>query len=278
MHSWILGLLTLLLLCACGNDDMKKYSRLEDLRVLAISADTPEINAPGVVNLTPFLSYTNGGDTTLNISYEACLDPGISFGAKISCDSYDDTAKISGSSNFDTSTIGSANFYTGPMSSIPISVPALFFIALADFDTSIQFNGVDLLVIFTITDQNDRSQTLKMVKRISLTTRASLNSNPTITDMVANNSSITSFPTSEVTLDLSGTSDPETYDFQGANTLESLTETMTVSWFSNVGEFKYSRTDRNEGVRFDPESKTEGVIVGVYRDNRGGVAVIRKVN
>lgn len=272
-----LCLILLVFISSCGDDDMKKYSRLEGLRVLAITADTPEINAPSTVNLTPFLSYPDGGDTTLNISYEVCLDPGISYGAAVSCDSYESSQKITGSSSFDTSTLGSANYYTGAMTPIGITVPAWAFVALSVLDDDLQFNGVDLLVIFTITDQNDNSKKLTSIKRISLTTKTTLNSNPTATDIFSNGNTLSSFPGSKVNLSLEGASAPETYDYQGASGVEALSEKMTISWFSNVGEMKYSRTDREESVSFDPQGNGEGVIVGVYRDNRGGVAIISKV-
>ena len=271
-------LILLILVFSCGNDDMKKYSRLEGLRILAIAADKPEINAATTVNITPYLSYTDGGDTTLDITYEACIDPGIAYGAALNCDSYTSLQKISGSTTFNTATIGSGNYYTGEMSSISIAVPAWAFAALSQLDDDLQFNGIDFIVIFNISDQNDSTKNLKVIKRISLTSRAVLNTNPSVTDILADGNSLIAFPNSKVTLSLSGASDPESYDYQGATGLEVLTEEMAISWFSNVGEMQFSRTDREEGVNFDPKDKSEGVIVAVYRDNRGGVVILRKVN
>lgn len=272
-----LFLLILIFIASCGNDDMKKYSRLEGLRILAITADSPEINAPATVNLTPFLSYTDGGDTTLDISYEACLDPGISYGAQVSCDTYESSQKLTGSTSFDTSILGSANYYTGNMTAIPITIPPWAFVALSALDQDLQFNGVDMIVIFTITDQSDSSKKLKSIKRISLTTKSSLNTNPSVSDILGNANTLNSFPNSKISLSMVGTSEPESYEYQGANGLETLSEKMTISWFSNVGEMQFSRTDKDESVIFDPQKKSEGVIVGVYRDNRGGVAIVRKV-
>jgi hypothetical protein len=269
----------LFLLVSCGNDDLKKYSRLEGLRILAITADAPEINSAATVNLTPYLSYTNGGDTTLNVSYEACIDPGIAFGAEVSCDTYEPAQVVTGSTTYNTSLIGSANYYTGPMASIGVAIPASAFVALGLLDSDLQFNGVDMLVIFTITDQSNPSATLKVLKKISLTSKTSgLNNNTTLGgDMQVNGSNIAAFPTSKVNLSLDSPSAGESYDFITADGLTTLNERTSISWFSNVGAFQFSRTDADEAVEFDPEGATAGVLVGVYRDNRGGVVVIRKV-
>jgi hypothetical protein len=268
------------LISSCGDMDQKKYSQLEDLRVLAIEADFSEINTAQDVIVTPYISYPIGGDTTLDISYKACLNPGIEFGAEVSCDSYPASQVISGASTYTTSTIGAANFYTGQINPITLSIPASAFAFLASLDSKTQFNGYDFIMILTISDQNNSTQTITSLKRISLTTRvtADLNANPSISGAIQNNGiDLTTMPTSIANLTIDGLSAAESYQSETNTGTTNFTEQMLVSWFSNVGEFQFSRSDRDQSLEFDPQGATAGVIIGVYRDNRGGVKIIRLV-
>lgn len=269
-------LFILIFTLSCGDDEMKKYSKLEGLRILAITADTPEINSSATVAITPYLSFTDGGDTTLDISWEACIDPGIIYGAPISCDSYPSPLD-SGTTTFATNTIGSANFYTGAMSAINVSIPASAFAYLATVSSNLQFNGVDVIVIVTISDQNS-SSSIKTFRRIKLTSKTSgLNTNPTIGGNIQNNGvDLSAYPSATANLTIDGLSSAEDYDYEGPDGASTLSETMLVSWFSSSGEFQFSRASENEAVKFTP-SGNSGVLVGVYRDSRGGVAVIRAV-
>ena len=265
------------ILISCGDDDMKKYSKLSGLRILAITADNPQINSASTVRLTPYLSYPEANDTTIDISFEACIDPGIAYGAELDCK----TPFQTGTTTYDTTALN-ADFYTGPITPVTpldINVPAASFTYLATLNSDLQFNGVDVIVILTFTDQSDSTKTIKTFKRISLTSKSSgLNTNPTIGGLIQSNSSyLTSFPTTTSNISLDSPSDGEAYQIEASTGLTNLNETMTISWFSNVGEFKFSRTDKDETVEFDPQGETAGVFVAVYRDNRGGVVVIKRV-
>jgi len=266
-------ILLLIFMSGCGMDDAKKYYRLEGLRMIGVIADTPEINTASTVNLTPYLSYTTGGDTTLDVSWEACIDPGITFGAEIKCTTTIDT----GTDTFNTSTLNSV-FYTGPLNNIAVAIPASSFTYLASIDSTKQFNGIDIIVIINITDQNDNTQNLKTLKRIKITSKTSgLNVNPTISGNIQNSGTdISAFPTTKSNLSLDGLSSAESYSFQANSGLTSLNETMLITWFSDKGEFLFSRSSVGEIVEFDPKGETTGVIVGVYRDNRGGLAIKRQ--
>jgi hypothetical protein len=272
-------LLISLFLSSCGDKDQKKYFALKGLRILGIIADQPEINSAQTVNLTPYLSYTDGGDTTLSISYKACVDPGIDYGAKVSCDSYAPAYVLTGSTTFTTNTIGSANFYTGPMTSIAINVPAAAFTAIASLDSKVKFNGVDYIVIFTISDQAKPENKITTIKRISLTSKTSgLNSNPTMTgSILIDGATFSSFPSKVSNLSLDGPSSAENYQYEGGSGLTSVDEIMTVTWFASAGEYKYSRSDADASNEYDPKGNTSGVFVAVYRDNRGGLIIKREV-
>lgn len=265
----------LLILSSCGDDDMKKYSKLSGLRILAIEADAPQINSAQDVLITPFLSYPEANDTILDVSFKVCIDPGIAYGAEVKCA----TPIQTGSTTFNTNTL-STDFYTGPMDTITITTANLVapFTYLNNLSNTIQFNGIDIIVIFTITDQADSSKNIKTFKRISLSTKASgLNTNQSFSAIQNDDANLTVFPSSIANLSISSPDVGQAYQVEGSNGIANLTETMTVSWFSNVGEFKYSRTNKDESVEFDPQGETSGVFVAVYRDNRGGVKVIKVV-
>lgn len=266
----------LFILLSCGDDDMKKYSKLSGLRILAIEADVPQINSAQDVVITPYLSYPEANDTVLDISYEVCLDPGIAYGAEIKCNS----PIQSGTSTFNTNTLNT-DYYTGAMTPITIltanlATPIAY---LSTVSSTLQFNGVDIIFILSISDPADTTQKIKTFKRVSLTSKATgLNTNPAFNTIENNGANLTSFPTTIAKLKISTpTLDSQSYEIEGSNGVTTLNETMTVSWFSNVGEFKFSRTDKDESVEFDPQGETAGVFVAVYRDNRGGVKVVKVV-
>jgi len=264
----------LLVISGCSGE-MKKYSKLEGLRVLGVVLDKPEINAPTTVNLTPFLSYPEAADTILDVSYEACIDPGVAYGAEISCEAMPASQVLRDAFTFDTSVLGAASFYTGEMSPIALDIPEAAFEFLATQSAERQFNGIDFIIILTVTDQKDVAASIRSVKRLSLTIKEDdkLNQNPSVEDILSAESELVAFPTTQVPMSLSGPSAAESYELLTPNGKTEFSESMLVSWFSNNGEFKFSRTDATEAVDFDPQGATSGVIVAVYRDNRGGLAI-----
>ena len=267
----MIRLLILFLLMGCGDDNFREQSELGRLRVLAISADTPEINSAATVTLTPIISYVDGGGANLNYTWEACPDPGIDFGADIDCDDAASSLKLTGSGSFNTNTLA-ASYFTGAASTIGVNVPAAAFVLLGTFDSDIQFNGIDYLTIITYTDPGN-GNSVKAFKRIKLSTKAggSLNTNPTFSSMTFNGSALGAYPTSKGDFDISGASSGQSYDVQTNVGLRSFTENMFISWFSSTGEFLFNRTDVGEDNEFKPSGST-GVFVAIYRDGRGGVA------
>lgn len=255
----------------CANDNFREQSELGGLRVLAISADTPEINSAALVTLTPIISYVDGGGANLNYTWEACPDPGIDFGADIDCYDASASLKENGAGTFDTSTL-SADYFTGNAATIGVNVPAAAFVLLGTLDSDIQFNGLNYLVIVTYTDPGN-GNSIKAFKRIKLSTKAGgdLNTNPTFTNITFNGSAIAAYPTSKGNFDISGASSAQSYDLQTNIGVRSFSERMYVSWFSSTGEFLFNRTDVGENNQFTP-SGTTGVFVAIYRDGRGGVA------
>lgn len=265
-----LYLLISLLMISCGGDDFEEQSKLSSLKVLAITADTPEINAAATVTLTPLISYVDGSGATLNYNWEACPDPGIDYGADLNCDSAVSGTKLNGTGAFNTSSI-SGTHYTGNATDISVAVPAAAFTYLASTTSDIQYNGVDYIVFLTYTDSTN-SKSISAIKRIKLSTKAGgdLNTNPTIGSIQFNSSNLAAYPASEGTITLASPSAAQSYSLQTNIGLKSFSEKMYISWYSNTGEFLFNRTDIGENNTFTPEGTT-GVFVAVYRDGRGGV-------
>lgn len=271
LNLLLLWLITLTFL-SCG-DEFTEQSKLGKLRVLAMTADKPEINAATTVLVTPLISFVDGGDTTLDYTWEACPDPGIDFGADVNCDSATAALKLTGTGSFATSGLSAAK-YTGVATNISLVIPAAVFTYLGTLDSDLQFNGVDYLLILKYTDQTS-GQEATGLKRIKLSTKASgdLNTNPTVGAIQFNGVDIAAFPASEGKITVSNLSAAESYSNQTNVGLRTFTENMYVSWYSSAGEFLFNRTDIGEENTYTP-SGTDGVFVAVYRDGRGGIATI----
>jgi hypothetical protein len=266
-------LLLCLFLIGCGGDNFDKYQKLGKLRILALVADTPEINAAGTVTVTPLMSFPDGGNTTLDISWEACPDPGIDFGAGINCDLSVAPLKISNTTTFNTSGL-SGSYYTGDITGIGVAIPAAAITLLSTLDANTQFNGYDYLFIMNISDPTS-GQTIKSFRRIRISSKAGgdLNTNPTIGGTIQQNGvNVTAYPTTKGDFLLDGVSSPQSYQLLSYTGTQTLSEVMKIAWFSNNGSLQFARTDVDEKNEFDPGSSTTGVLVAVYRDDRGGVA------
>jgi hypothetical protein len=264
-------LLVLFILSGCGEDNFEKQSELKGLRVLAITANTPEINTSAGVNLTPLISYVSGGNTTLNYSWEACPDPGIDFGADADCNDSIAALKLTGGSTFNTAGLV-GTYYTGNATPIVVTIPVAAFSYLATLDSNIQYNGLDYLVFITYVDQANGKST-RALKRIKITTKApgELNSNPSFTNIQFNGGNLVAFPGVKGNMGIAGYSAAQNYSLQTNVGLKALTESTFVSWYSSKGKFLFSRTEANITNEYEPSGST-GVFVGVYRDGRGGIA------
>jgi hypothetical protein len=264
-----ISLFTLFL--GCGTDNFPEQSELKGLRVLAISADTPEINAVATtVTLTPLISFVDGGSTTLDYSWVACPDPGLDFGADISCDSSPAALKESGSGTVNMGTL-SGTFFTGNAPTIAVPISASLSAYFSSLDSDLQFNGMDYIVLLNYKDQNSEAN-IESLKRIKISSKApgDLNLNPTFTGILFNKSPMSSYPITKGDLTISSPSVAETYTKITNIGTKSFNENMYISWFSSTGEFLFNRTDVDEDNEFKPKGSS-GVFVAVFRDGRGGV-------
>jgi hypothetical protein len=270
-------LILLLLLFSCSRDEFKKYTKLKGLRVIAIVADTPQINETNftpnaTINLTPWISYPKGNGEEVNIKGTVCLDPGVGLGAKPVCDNPDfilDEFDV----DYDTGLLTEDNFYTGAMTtSIPITISASQKLLIDNNTTTNQRkNGVNFIVTMTVKAGKNKINTFR---RISYTSRSEVNTNPSFDDIVTSSGAeLSTLPKGDKKLKLKNISDEESFIFINSNGEDiSITEQFLTTWFVYRGDVFPSRTTTKTKLNYDPPSSGKDIIVAVLRDGRGGVA------
>jgi hypothetical protein len=265
------ALFILLLLASCGDDTFKKVEKLDSFKIVAIEASQPEVNPGGSSTLRLFVSDTAGpvGGRVITGNYIACIDPGISLGAPVSC--AHDPAAVSGNYNIDTTAPDLANnLYTGYSGSLNITVPNTILIGRSSRDQS---NGVGYLVIFNFSVDG---KTITSFKKINATNRASLNNNPNGSAILLNGAPVVSLPQEGDILDLT-TSTVEDYVYiEVDGTSQTRTEEIDVAWYATGGNFDRPKSNLGEEVKLteDPPSGAY-LILAVVRDDRGGQEVVR---
>ena len=260
------------ILTGCANKDLPDYFRLDKLRVLAIQADTPEVNpssGPVTVNLKPVLSGVNGAQSALTYQLETCADPGVGYGIFPVCTQ----DPLRPAAQTGSLTLPSPN-YTGPVAeTLTVSVPSYVFAGRNEQD---KFNGVAYLVLLTVSSPN--GEIARAFRRLVATTRTPLNTNPTLTAIQVAGANITNSP--GVAADLAAVigTGAESYSVKILDgTLSPRKETLTISWFSAGGSFKFSRTDSTSVNAWTPPAAgTTGPIFlyAIIRDDRGGVGLL----
>lgn len=262
-----------LVLGACSQDDLPKYSKLDGLRILALDLNTPEIQNPSAgaqtVQLTPYLSDI-GGSGSIDLTIQSCLDRGVSFGAEPTCEGAADVTTTNS-----TLTFADAE-RTGPAAAITVNftIPANL---LSQYAAPLRFNGVAYLITVTATRG---TATLKSFRRILLSTKTP-NQNPGIADVLAEGTTLSNLPAGETNLSFSTNTNPESYQYMNTKEeVSNLTETFETTWFISDGELTTPRTRADETTKWTPPPTAPTgrsvVVVGVLRDGRGGVSVIIK--
>lgn len=261
----------------CASDDLPESFRLEGLRVLAILADQPEVNPGDTVMLTPLLSDIAGAGRALVFSAQACVDPGVGFGAEPTCDG--SATFVDLATNQPATGLAAPN-YTGLLTpSLQVTVPGsgVMFSGRASHD---QFNGVDYLVTFQF--KTPDGQTLRAFKRILVSSRTTKHQNPTFasTQLLSNGVTVTSLPASETPIHVDvATSSSEVYQEQRASgTLEDKVEKIETFWFISDGDLTTVITDGSAATSYTPPETPPTdhgvVIMAVVRDSRGGQAAL----
>jgi len=258
------------LLAACSSDSFKKVYLLNDLRVLSLKANNPEVNPGDSVNITPFISDYSGAGRALTYSVEGCVDPGLEIGAEYSCtDRSDKTTWVA-----ETAVSGiSAPYYTGTAPSFSVTVPTTILVGRS---TESQNNGVAYLVIYRL---KTGDITVTAIKRIFASTRTTKNSNPTVSQILVNGAALADRPTTKSTLTLTvpSTSLEQYTVLTTGGASISKTEELLYSWYINDGELTEERSSVDKNTEWTPAASvpTAGtIVVNVVRDRRGGEAVI----
>jgi hypothetical protein len=238
------------LLCAllfvyvsCGDNNFRKVEQLDGFRVLSIEASAPEVAPGGVSTLRVFLTDPNGptGGRVIVGSTVACIDPGISLGASVSCDH--DPAQVRTSYTIDTTQADlQDNLSTGPSGSLAVTVPSTVHLGRSNRE---KLNGVGYIVIFTF--EVDGKE-YKSFKRILVSNRTTLNTNPVGSSVLLNGSAFAGSPQKGDYLRLT-TSSPEAYDYINVDgTTETRIEDLQVSWFVSSAEFDRPKASLGESV------------------------------
>lgn len=263
-----LTILFIFFLLSCSEDRFSRVETLSGFRILGIRADNPEVSPGGSANLQLLVSDVDGGGRVINGNYEACIDPGISIGASVSCDH--DPGKVTGASVIDTTQPDLAtNLSTGYSGAVTVTVPAGIFLGRSSRD---QFNGVGYIVIFKFTVDG---KTISSFKRIIATNRGSFNTNPSGSAVTLNGAPLGRIPDKDDELNVT-TSAPETYDYQNVDgSTETKTEEVQIAWYVSVGEFDKPKSDLGEKVTYLTDAPASLLLLSVVRDDRGGLDVVR---
>jgi hypothetical protein len=251
-------ILLLFIFClSCSGDKFKKVEQLEGFRVLGIVSDQPEVDAGTNVTVNVLVSDFNGSTVTIDGSFERCLDPGISRGANVTCEF--DPAAVSGNYDIPTGTFTSR---TGLGPNLSFVVPDV----LAGKSSTERFNGVGYIIIFTF---NVDGVEYKAFKRILVSDRTIKNSNPSISNILANGAILAGSVQDGDGL-LVTTSTPESYDVITVdNMIETRTENFEAAWYTISGNFDKPKARTTETVEFEGDTST--FILVIVRDERGGL-------
>lgn len=248
---------------SCGDDNFKKYASLSEFRVLGVVADTPEVSDTNeTVSLTPVLSDIGNEGRTVTMKVESCVDPGIATGEEVNCEG-GTLYQLVTEENIDINTLLGANYYTGAINSIDITIPENI---LSDRSPIEQFNGIDYIVTFTFSVGGD--ELLRTFRRIKVSSRPVKNSNPTISSI-----SDILLSSSEQGLSLVAGESPQEFSFLDLTGEQKTSkEVYYLSWFTSSGEIESSQVyvDEETKITLDSNLPNEAVVVVFLRDGRGG--------
>lgn len=266
----MLIILPLFLIISCGDNKLDKVETLSSFRVLAIQTANPELTQTTGLTVTarPYISDINGGGRTVTAVVEGCVDPGISFGAEATCTG--NPTQVTSSYSVDTSTLPNLKSGWGNYSAA-LAIPDTIFTGRS---TREKFNGVPFLIIFYF---NVDGIIYKSFRRVLITNRTTLNTNPTLSALLRNGGAISKPNNGDyLSATYSGT---ETYDYLRIDGVtENRTEKLVMAWYVSSGNLDIAKASAGESVKYnsDPPA-TQLLMVGVLRDERGGVAVVESL-
>lgn len=272
----------LLALSGCSDNDLPKYFLMDKLRVVAAATTggAAEFSPGATASVSFYVSDPNGGGRSLSYTVVGCIDPGVSLGAKPTCDG-NPTATTIDAGNFIP---GAANTnYFGALTTPSFSIPSagiIFFDprTLSPRTADEQYNGVGYLVLLSL--KASATEELAAFKRVIVSTRPSKNQNPSFSSIrfagVAAGGYVLTNDSFQANADVApGTA--ESYSVQNRDgSFSSETEKLTVTWLITSGKMQFSRTDPGVLNRYTPEPVRPALtsFIGVLRDDRGGMSVM----
>ncbi len=270
--SLLIGLLGLF---ACSNNTFPVYSKLDSIRILALIADKPEVNPGATVTLTPYISDTTGAGRALNFSASACPDPGVGVGATASCVGNPLTVTLA--TNQAVTLPPASTSYAGAVDALTVNIPVTALVGQSSMNI---YNGVSYLITYQLSG-SDGAVLASSFKRIVVSQGRALNLNPVLTDVLVDGVSITAAPTKLVSFSAQiPSTSAEKFTYQdNLGKVQSSTESLLVTWFSNTGDFQYVRTNFLDSNQLTPSGATLGahpIYIAVVRDGRGGEAILQK--
>ncbi len=269
-----MAIAALTFLAACSNSDLPDAFRLDRFRVLAVLADRAEVGPAENVLLTPILSDVAGEGRPITFTAEACLDPGVGFGAEPSCEESPTRVVLA----TDAPVTGlSAPHYTGAVTStLSVIVPPEE-VVFAQASERARFNGVNYMVTFAFSFSDETVS--RAFRQIPVSERSVKNESPAYgtTPLLGDGDPLTESPASEVSLTPSfrGGSVESYEEIRDDGETVTKTEKLETSWYIADGDLSLSVTDGEEPTLFTPPLEApEGrglLFVTITRDGRGGV-------
>jgi len=261
------------------------------------------------VLLTPVISDLYGQGRSLSYRVTTCMDPGVGLGAIPTCEGSSTKILV------DSNTIAThgpdqviAPSYTGSIDPIAIdlgqipasaSISSIYSASFGALTPDRIYNGSAILVFFELYPTGDESKKISTFKRLiySGATKTSKNLNPASLYFKVNGSALTTLPGAETKIDAdvpSSSLEPY-FAMKPDGTLTSETEAVETQWFltgpeeikcskkkecTPDGLLELSRTRPGELNLFHPPEGAlptgrDRVMIGVAKDNRGGVRVQR---
>ncbi len=267
-----------LMCAACSDNNLPKYDELKGLRVLALIASQPEVDAGGSTTITPIVSDIQ---ETTALTYESIGCIALTSVDTSCAGNPTATALQNGTLNSGDMVVGRS--FTGAATTINVTIPNSTTI-FNQRSTQDQFNGVTYLVTYTL--KNSRGESLQSYRRILVSTRpgAEKNQNPVLNDVLADGAALTTTLPAGQKLNLRpsfGAVTAEAYRVQeSSGNFRNETEELITTWFITDGEMKYYRSvSGDENIFTAPDALPSGrdtLMIAVTRDGRGGLAYKRK--
>lgn len=264
---------------------------------------------PGSIDLTPVISDLYGGGRPLSYNLYLCLDPGVGLGAQPTCSG--NASRVDLETNTPIAQVGNGDYvtpeFTGALAPITVNlntsltpVLPLYTARFASLSSIDRFNGISILIFYEVFPTLSSEDKITTFKRLLISNGRALNQNPVVAGLDItreDGSALLPLPTVETFLKAAvPASNLESYTvLDNSGNPQPLTETVEVAWFltgpadiacsndkdcTTDGFLALPRTSPGELNRFTPPkvptpTDRGRILIGIFKDNRGGSAVRR---